>query len=129
MKEKLNLFIKNLIIFTLIAGIAEWAFSYFVEVKWFSKSWPFVVLFFMAFTLLMHRYLLVSTEGNPKRFVFSFMLITTVKILLYLAIMLIYVLFNRPDAIGFIVAFFINYFLFTAFELNTVIKLFPTSKS
>ncbi len=129
MKEKLNLFIKNLIIFTLIAGIAEWAFSYFVEVKWFSKSWPFVVLFFMAFTLLMHRYLLVSTEGNPKRFVFSFMLITTVKILLYLAIILIYVLFNRSDAIGFIVAFFINYFLFTAFELNTVIKLFPTSKS
>jgi hypothetical protein len=129
MKEKLKKFLNNLLIFTLIAGILQFVLSTQVEVRWFSRSWPFVVLFFMTFTLLMHRYLLVSTEGNPKRFVFSFMLITTVKILLYLAIMLIYVLFNRPDAIGFIIAFFVNYFLFTAFELNTVIKLFPSSKS
>jgi len=116
-------FLKGIIVFTLILFTLEFISSSQINEKWVSSSWPFVVIFFLAFTIVMHYQLLKSTEGNPKKFVFTFLLMTTVKILLYLAVILIYSMFNRPDAMAFILAFFLNYFFFTIFELSAVMKL------
>ncbi len=129
MKETFQKFIKNLVIFTLIIAAIQYLVSMQIDPKWISSSWPFVILFFLAFTILMHRYLLKSTEGNPKKFVFAFLMITTVKILLYLGVILVYVLLNRVDAVAFIIIFFVNYFLFTGFELSVIMKMLNKAKS
>jgi len=123
MQQIFTVFLKRIVIFSLIIGIVEYAVTTQINPKWISNSWPFIVLFFLSFTVLLHRQLLKSTEGQPKKFVFTFLMMTTVKILLYLAVILVYVMVNRADAIGFIIAFFVNYFLFTAFELSAVMKL------
>lgn len=123
MQQSLSLFIKRIVIFTLIIAGLQYLATTQLDPKWVSSSWPFIILFFLSFTILLHRQLLKSTEGNPKKFVFTFLMMTTVKILLYLAVILVYVMVNRDDAIGFIVVFFTNYFLFTAFELSAVMKL------
>jgi len=129
MKEAFQKFIKNLVLFTLIIAAFQFLASIKLDPKWISSSWPFVILFFLSFTILMHRYLLKSTEGNPKKFVFAFLMITTVKILLYLAVILVYTILNRADAIAFIIVFFVNYFLFTAFELTVIMKMLNQAKS
>lgn len=123
MQQSLTLFFKRILIFSIIIAGLEYLATTLLDPKWVSASWPFIIVFFLSFTVLMHRQLLKSTEGNPKKFVYTFLMMTTVKILLYLAVILIYVMINREDAVGFIVAFFINYFLFTAFELSAVMKL------
>lgn len=123
MQEIFIQFLKRIIVFTIILAVIEYFLSIQLEPKWVSNSWPFIILFFLSFTVLLHRQLLKSTAANPKKFVYTFLLMTTVKILLYLAVILVYVMINRADAIGFIIAFFINYFLFTAFELSAVMKL------
>lgn len=129
MKEAFQKFIKNLVLFTLIIAAFQFLASMKLDPKWISNSWPFVILFFLSFTILMHRYLLKSTEGNPKKFVFAFLMITTVKILLYLAVILVYTILNRADAVAFIIVFFVNYFLFTAFELTVIMKMLNQAKS
>lgn len=129
MKETFQKFIKNLVLFTLIIAIFQYWASIQLDSKWISNSWPFVILFFLSFTILMHRYLLKSTEGNSKKFVFAFLMMTTVKILLYLGVILVYVLLNRADAVAFIIIFFVNYFLFTGFELLVIMKMLNKAKS
>lgn len=129
MKETFQKFIKNLVIFTVIIAAFQFLASMQLDQKWISNSWPFVILFFLSFTILMHRYLLKSTEGNPKKFVFAFLMMTTVKILLYLGVILVYTLLNRADAVAFIIVFFVNYFLFTAFELTIIMKMLNKPKS
>lgn len=129
MKETFQKFIKNLVIFTLIIAAFQYLASIQLDPKWISNSWPFVILFFLSFTILMHRYLLKSTEGKPKKFVFAFLMMTTIKILLYLGVILVYVLLNRADAVAFIIIFFINYFFFTGFELSVIMKMLNKSKS
>ena len=121
-------FLKNILIYSFILAILEYLLSTQIDGKWVSNSWPFIIVFFVSFTILMHRYLLKATQDQPKKFVFAFMMFTTVKILLYLAVILIYVFINRADAVAFIMAFFLNYFLFTAFELTAVLKLFRKNK-
>lgn len=129
MKETFQKFIKNLFIFTLIIAAFQYLASMQLDPKWISNSWPFVILFFLSFTILMHRYLLKSTEGNPKKFVFAFLMMTTIKILLYLGVILVYTLLNRADAVAFIIIFFVNYFLFTGFELTVIMKMLNKAKS
>ncbi|NPD46571.1 MULTISPECIES: hypothetical protein [unclassified Lentimicrobium] len=129
MKDTFQKFIKNLVIFTVIIAALQFLASLKLDPKWISNSWPFVILFFLSFTILMHRYLLKSTEGNPKKFVFAFLMMTTIKILLYLGVILVYVLLNRADAVAFIIIFFINYFLFTGFELTIIMKMLNKPKS
>lgn len=122
MQQEFKVFLNRIVIFTIIVAVLEFILSTQMPTPYVSNSWPVIILFFFAFTVLMHRYLLRSTEGRPQKFIFSFMMITTIKILLYLGIILVYVLLNRPDAVAFIAAFFLNYFLFTGFEISSVVK-------
>jgi len=128
MQLAFNVFLKKIVIFTIIIVVLEYILSTQIPPNLVSNAWPVIILFFLAFTVLMHRYLLKSTEGRPQKFIFSFMMITTIKILLYLGVILIYILINRPDAVAFIAAFFLNYFLFTGFEISSVVKFLEKPK-
>ncbi len=128
MQQALKIFIKKIVIFTIIIAALEFYLSTQLPDHLVSDSWPVIILFFLAFTVLMHRFLLKSTEGRPQKFIYSFMMMTTIKILLYLGIILIYVLVNRPDAVAFIAAFFLNYFLFTGFEIASVVQFLDKPK-
>ena len=128
MQLAFNVFFKKIVIFTIIIVVLEYILSTQIPPNLVSNAWPVIILFFLAFTVLMHRYLLKSTEGRPQKFIFSFMMITTIKILLYLGVILIYILINRPDAVAFIAAFFLNYFLFTGFEISSVVKFLEKPK-
>jgi len=129
MQQDFKKFLNKIIIFTIVVAALQYVVSMQLPVNYVSNSWPVIVLFFAAFTSIMHHYLLKSTLGNPKRFIFSFMMFTTIKILLYLAVILIYVLLNRLDAVAFIFAFFANYFLFTIFEIFSVLKYLKQNQS
>jgi len=122
-------FLTKFVIFTIIVSLLQYALTTQMPDKFVSSALPIIILFFFSFTAIMHRYLLMSTEGRPQKFVFTFMLMTTIKLLMYLAIILIYSLFNKEDALGFIGAFFINYFIFTIFEIVEIMKYLKILKS
>ena len=125
----LKKFLKKLLIFTVIVSVLQYLLATQIPEKFISNALPIIILFFFSFTAIMHRYLLISTEGRPQKFIFTFMLMTTIKLLMYLAIILIYSLFNKEDALGFIGAFFLNYFIFTIFEIVEIMKYLKIQKS
>ena len=67
--------------------------------------------------------LIRSFEKKFNRFVSVFMLTTTVKLFLFIAIMIIYAFANRKDAVPFLLDFFILYLIFTIFEVTQIIGL------
>jgi len=129
MQQAFNTFLKKITIYAVVLAALQYILSTQIPAVYVSNAWPVVILFFFAFTVLMHRFLLKSTEGRPQKFIFSFMMITTIKILLYLGIILVYVLVNKPDAVAFIGVFFLNYFLFTGFEISSVMKFLEKPKA
>ena len=129
MQQAFNTFLKKITIYTVVLAVLQYVLTTQIPAAYVSNAWPVVILFFFAFTVLMHRFLLKSTEGRPQKFIFSFMMITTIKILLYLGIILVYVLVNKPDAVAFIGVFFLNYFLFTGFEISSVMKFLEKPKA
>ncbi|MBK6446727.1 MAG: hypothetical protein IPG90_16135 [Bacteroidetes bacterium] len=90
-----------------------------------GTSWA-IYFYFVILTVLFHVGLLRSAKGRPQVFVRYYIGTTTLKLMLHLGILVLYVLFNKPDAMHFIVTFMIFYFLFTTFEVVLVWKKFRT---
>jgi|JI9StandDraft_2_1071091.scaffolds.fasta_scaffold573280_1 hypothetical protein len=78
-------------------------------------TWSIYILFVIT-TLLMHVFLTSGENQKPNAFVRKFMLATTLKLLLYLAIIVFFFLFNKVMAKTFILWFLLHYTCFTVFE-------------
>lgn len=78
-------------------------------------TWAIYALFVIT-TLLMHLFLTANKKDKANTFVRKFMLVTTLKLLLYLAIIVFFFLFYKVMAKTFILWFLLHYTCFTVFE-------------
>jgi len=83
-----------------------------------TPALPYIVLFFFVITLFTIYIVLRNTDGqNSRKFVSSYMISRTVKILSCLLFLFLYIFLNREDSLRFAVAFLIIYFLYAIFEI------------
>lgn len=122
MNFSINKFDQNLIGLSLITALLFFGISFLVPTNYVSVAWPAIIIFFFVLTRYVHQFLMKKSDGNQGKFINAFMLSTTIKLLLYLSIIVIYVLINRNDAIGFIVSFFVCYLIFTVFEIISILS-------
>lgn len=83
-----------------------------------TPAMPFIVLFFFTMTLFTMYIVLRRDDGQDgRKFVTSYMISRTVKLLSCLLFLLLYMFLNREDAIRFAIAFLVIYFLYAIFEI------------
>ena len=107
--------------FLLVVFVISYAFPGLTLNK---LTWSIYLLFVIT-TLLMHLFLTSDKADKPNTFVRKFMLATTFKLLLYLAIIVFFFLFNKAMARTFILWFLLHYTCFTVFE---TLMLYSSSK-
>ena len=117
MRFNLVTFLRKLIIFTLIVGVAGFGIVQFIPAEYVTPTLPYLLAFFMAVTILVHFTLMQVSKKRTLQFSNYFMLVTFGKLIFFLTIILVYFLLNREDALPFAIAFFILYILFTVFEV------------
>lgn len=122
MKLAFNIFIKKLVIFTLIIGIISFTVGSFVPKQFMTPSLPYLLIFFFAVTAFTFYLALNAFIQKTSRFANFFMISVFAKMLLYVLIIIIYAFINISDIISFIITFFIFYILFTSFETLAIIK-------
>lgn len=123
MSQKFSLFAIRLFIFTLILALLGFVSFYFLPDSYYSAAFPFLLLFYVAVTLIVHKIILKALGKKPSKFINYFMLTTFIKMFFFLFVMIIYALINREDAVRFIVIYFILYLLYTSFD---VVSIFQT---
>ncbi|NCU31806.1 MAG: hypothetical protein EOM23_02460 [Candidatus Moranbacteria bacterium] len=78
-----------------------------------SPMIPLIILFFTIVNLVMfHAKLKVSVSRNGK-FINFFLIFNSLKILIFIALIMLYAYFYRDDAIAFAVGFFTCYVIYT----------------
>ena len=112
----------RIIVFSVItAGLAllfQWLWPQYA-----TPALPFIVLFFFLITLLTMYIVLRNDSGQDgKKFVSSYMLSRTVKLLSCLLFLLLYMFLNPKDAIRFAIAFLVIYFMYAVFEIVVLKK-------
>jgi hypothetical protein len=73
--------------------------------------------YFSFITFVSHFGLVTATKGRTQTFIRYYIGATTLKLIIHLAVMILFSLFYRQYAVRFIFTFFINYIVFTVFEV------------
>lgn len=98
--------------------------QHFASVRFQTNYYWIIWLFFVGSTAFIHSILTKAASQDPKKFVNYFMGITALKLFAYLIIIMLFGLLNRENAAGFIICFLITYFLYSGFEVVTLMKHF-----
>lgn len=117
-------FLVSLILFSIaVFGVLAF-FQHFASARFQTNYFWIIWGFFVGSTAVIHSILTKAAEQDPKKFVNYFMGITALKLFAYLIIILLFGLLNRDNAVGFIICFLITYFLYSGFEVITLMKHF-----
>ena len=106
-------------------GIILFAIAYLIKVQfgdaYYAKELPFLIIFFEASTLLLHKMMTQKLE-NPKRFPARFMGIQGIKMFAYMLLLVGYALYLMKDALPFVASFAVLYFVFSFLEVWFALK-------
>jgi len=121
-KELVNRFIRNLLIFTVILAVCGFAVSYFT-VGLITRFWPFLLLLFAGITMTLVTLLFSASEKKFSRFSNIFMIASILKIFILLILIGGYSFKFQDDAIRFSITLFVFYILYLGFEIIWLLKL------
>lgn len=122
MKELVNRFIRNLIIFTVCLAVCAGLISFFTS-GLITRFWPFLLLLFAGVTLTLVTLLFSASEKKFSRFSNTFMIASMLKIFVLLVIIAGYAFKFQDDAIRFSITLFVFYVLYLGFEIFWLLKL------
>jgi hypothetical protein len=115
MKKYLTVFVPFIaIIAALIFFLASSASDSENNFRWL------IYFYFVITTLIFHIGYVRTSRSRPQVFVRYYMASTTIKLLMHIAIIVIFCITHKEMAVKFIISFMIMYFVFTAFELIAV---------
>ena len=115
-------FIRNLLIFSSVIGVVIFVLTKQIPVKFISPHLWYLFTFFVVSTVIIHFGLHQANKKSPQLFARFFIAITSLKMFIYLCFIVVYALFNRENAVSFILSFLVFYILFTVFEVIALLK-------
>lgn len=115
-------FITKILIFTILVFIITSALFSTVLKIWYFAAYPYQILLIALVTTIGHIWILKAAGQNTRKFTTSFMASVTLKLMVYLTFMLIYLMIDRSQVIPFVLTFIILYISFTIFEVIQVLN-------
>lgn len=128
LKKKYTRFALLNLIVTAILLIAWSILKKPVGEQYITSAAPWIILFFLALNLLVFYLMLKVTTRRFSKFVNLFLLTTSLKLLVFLAIIIMYSFLNRQHAVAFILNFFVVYLVYTIIEVVHVMRAQQTLK-
>jgi hypothetical protein len=127
MQKNLVLFTLKLLLYSIIIGLLFSFAGNLIPPKFYFAKATYLIVFFFLVTLVFHAGLLRSSnKSNNRSIVNYFMIGTTLKFLVFLAIIIGYGLLKTGNAIAFMSNFFALYILYTVFEVSVIYSQFSS---
>ena len=120
--------LKRLLIFSLILGAIAAVLYFLLPSKFITPALPFLFPFFIAVTLISSYLLIRSSQKKFIKYLNVYLLTTVVRLFLYVAVMVTYILLNKPDILPFSISFFILYLCYTIFEVVWLVSFSNTGR-
>jgi hypothetical protein len=112
----------------LATGAGYWFLSTKFPPHLSYHSYIYILIFFTVLTAIFHSGLAHTAKSGTKNFIRFYMAATAVKLLLYIAVIAIYAVINKPGAMAFALCFLLHYCAFTVFEVSMAYRQFGEMK-
>jgi phosphotransferase system glucose/maltose/N-acetylglucosamine-specific IIC component len=110
-------------ILTIIVFILGSIFYFTIFKSFYVSVLPYAVFFFYLGTNLVHAYLLRIAGNAGTRFTSQYMAVSFLKMFIYLAVAIVYVLIDRENTKPFMAGFLLLYLIYTIFEVYEFLKV------
>jgi len=118
----------QLFILTILLTIAGFLVMKYILPEHYFTGYLFMPLLLFVITFSVHRYLIIASREDSKKFTYKFMGATGLKMFIYLVMMVIYLLLDKNHAVPFLVSFLILYVLYSLFEVLAVLKYLKNNR-
>ncbi len=118
-----NTFFIQLSILTMFVLTLSIITDFFIPKIKISEMYPYILIFLYLATLGIFRLIAKSMESRLSRFANIYMLAIFAKLILFTVIILLYSFLNPDDAVSFMLTFFVYYFVFTSFEIYSLLRI------
>ncbi|MEI8113045.1 MAG: hypothetical protein WCI54_05420 [Bacteroidia bacterium] len=115
-------------ILTIIVLVLGGILYFTVLQPYYIAALPWTVLFFYLVTILVHQYLLKVAVKSGSRFTSYYMAVSFLKMFFYLAVAIVYVIFDRENVKPFFANFLLLYIIYTTFEVSEFLKFVNQKK-
>ncbi len=117
MQAKFKSFLSGMLILTAVIILGAYLlFTQFIP-QYYLPIFPWLLLFYVVSTTLVHYFHLKARFGDSKRFPRYAMAINGMKIFAYLIFIVVYIFTQRDTAVPFLIGFFGLYMLFNIYEV------------
>ncbi|HOE58515.1 MAG TPA: hypothetical protein PLG54_01930 [Bacteroidales bacterium] len=121
MTNEFKHYLRKLIILSVFLAILGTILKFVLPKGIITPAMPFILIFFMAHTLVYNNMAVNMIHQNPKKFVNFYMLSTVGRLILFVLLLVLYAFLVPKDFKAFTVCFFIFYLIYTFFELSTLL--------
>ncbi len=127
MKKLVSPFYFRLAVLSLILEWAVFGF-YFIKPVYFNWYLFVIPVYFLVLFVFFHSQLLRSVQKRAPAFVSAYMLLTGIKLFLNIGVLIAFMFLLKNNVVTFAIAFLVQYFLFTSFEIRELLKLFSKNE-
>ncbi|HNZ71024.1 MAG TPA: hypothetical protein PKJ43_00300, partial [Prolixibacteraceae bacterium] len=103
MENSFTKFIKGLSYYTLIIFVVGAILFSTIFRSYFLLILPFVLLFYYISTLVLHKFMLRISQKDISRFSFKFMMLSLIKMFIYIIFGVIYIIIDEENAVTFLI--------------------------
>ncbi len=121
-KQLYKKFINKTLLTGLISGVVLYIIFVQLLPNYYHPAIPYMLIFAVGITLLVHWYLLNALPKRPQAFINTFLMFMGIKMLGYLLFLVIVVFFSSNNIVPFVLSFFGIYIIFTVFETLIILK-------
>lgn len=114
--------IKIFVLSLIIYGISALLFTTILK-AYCLASFPYLILLIACVTAIGHLWVVKASKQNTMKFSTAYMAVVTLKLMIYLLVMLFFLLYNRSQTIPFVLTFIVFYSLFTIFEVVEILRI------
>lgn len=126
--EPFRKFTLYLFLLTVLITITGWIIFIKIFPEQYFNGLMLLPLLFFGITIILHFYLIKSSQKEMIKFTPRFIGATGIKMLIYFILILIYLLVDRTHAVSFLISFLVCYMIYTVFEIISVLKYLKKSK-
>ncbi|MCK5462568.1 MAG: hypothetical protein V3V53_11835 [Bacteroidales bacterium] len=122
-----KLIITLLFIALIITALGYGLFLFFIP-QYYFPHFPVIPAFLLVVTIMVHVYLIKSSENNPRKFTSKYLGAMGLKMFIYLVFLVVFLFIDTAHAVPFLVSFLVTYAAFTLYEVISILNYLKKDK-
>lgn len=121
-------FIITLLSISLIITVLGYGLFLFLIPQYYFPHFPVIPAFLLLVTIMVHVYLIKSSENNPRKFTSKYLGAMGLKMFIYMIFLVIFLFIDTAHAVPFLVSFLVTYAAFTLYEVISILNYLKKDK-